>query len=192
MSVLDGGSAAQMNDGDRDGNLRGDVDANTGDSEPGVFQSFAGGEFERMLDEKGRITIPPRIRAALGIEYVTARGVEASVLVIPAALWPAIEASLHENLDGDENRYLRFAIHNRCHASLDRQGRLKLPKHLLEWASLAPGDAAAIVASGRKFVIWNRRVWTRFNLDAARNPLVIKATGEPDKSYSASAGGERS
>jgi MraZ protein len=109
-----------------------------------------------MLDDKGRITIPPRIRRALGTEFVTARGTEGSVLVVPLAVWPAIEARLNEELASDD-RYLQFAIHNRTSAVLDRQGRLKLPKHLLEWARLESGDAAAIVANGEKFEVWNKR-----------------------------------
>jgi MraZ protein len=113
-------------------------------------------EFERMLDDKGRITIPPRIRRALGTEFVTARGTDGFVLVVPLAVWPEIEERLNEELASDD-RYLQFAIHNRTRAVLDRQGRLKLPKHLLEWAQLESGDAAAIVANGQKFEVWNKR-----------------------------------
>jgi len=117
-------------------------------------------EYERMLDDKGRVTIPPRVRLALGTDFVTTRGAAGSVLVIPAALWPDIERTLNaEATEGD--RYHQFAIHNHTQTSLDRQGRLKLPKHLLEWASLTPGDAAAIVANGAGFEVWNRRAWTR-------------------------------
>jgi MraZ protein len=113
-------------------------------------------EYERMLDDKGRITIPPRIRRALGSEFVTARGVEGSVLVVPAVAWPDIEARMNESLPSGD-RYLRFSIQNRTSATLDRQGRLKLPKHLLEWACLEAGDAAAIVSNGDKFEVWNKR-----------------------------------
>jgi MraZ protein len=113
-------------------------------------------EFERMLDDKGRITVPPRIRRALGTEYMTARGAEGAILVVPTALWPAIEAQLNERLPADD-RYSRLAIHNRTGVALDRQGRLKLPKHLLEWAGLEAGDAAAILSCGEKFEIWNTR-----------------------------------
>jgi MraZ protein len=117
------------------------------------------GEFERMLDDKGRVTIPPKVRAALGTDFVTARGASGSVLVIPGDQWPAVEAQLRENLDSGD-RYYQFAIHNYTRTSLDRQGRLKLPKHLLEWAAIVPGDAAAVIASGQKFEIWSRRAWT--------------------------------
>jgi MraZ protein len=113
-----------------------------------------------MLDDKGRVTIPPRVRGALGTDFVTARGAEGSVMVIPAAAWPEIEARLNADA-GDGDRYHQFAIHNRTHTSLDRQGRLKLPKHLLEWASLIPGDAAAIVANETGFEVWNKRAWTQ-------------------------------
>jgi DNA-binding transcriptional regulator/RsmH inhibitor MraZ len=120
---------------------------------PGVSESV---EFERMLDDKGRITIPPPIRRALGTEYVSARGAEGSVLVVPAALWPVIEARLNVHLPADD-RYSQLALHNRTGAALDRQGRLKVPRHLLEWACLEAGDAAAIISRGDTFEIWNKR-----------------------------------
>jgi MraZ protein len=189
MEDLDGGLALTVVSGS--GSVNGEAARDSVRSDTEVLGSLVGGEFERMLDEKGRITIPPRIRAALGVDYVTARGVEASVLVIPAALWPEVEASLNENLDGDENRYLRFSIHNRSHTSLDRQGRLKLPKHLLEWASLAPGDAAAIIATGRKFEIWNRRAWLRFSTDPSRSPAVDTPADVPKSGAAAVMGGGR-
>ncbi len=123
------------------------------------------GEYERMLDEKGRITIPPKIRCSLGTDYIIARGSESSLLAVPAALWPTIEVNLEESLRGDlsaaNSRYQHLAILNRTHVSLDRQGRLKLPKHLLEWASLSSGDPVAIVGLGVKFEIWNKRRWNR-------------------------------
>jgi MraZ protein len=140
----------------------------------------ATGQFERTLDDKGRVTIPPKFREAFGTSYVVARGNGGSLIVIPSSLWATLEENLQQQDSENHDRYYQFAIHNRIPASVDRQGRLKLPKYLLEWASLCSGEAVAIVGLGAKFEIWNKRAWE----------LFVENNGLPEEAAEAGNGSE--
>ena len=95
-----------------------------------------------MLDAKGRITVPARMRKNLAPEandqFVIVRSFDPAVNLYPSDEWDKFDAKLTALSDGDPEvrEFVRGIYANAHEATLDSQGRLNVPDHLLEWAGL--------------------------------------------------------
>ena len=95
-----------------------------------------------MLDAKGRINVPARMRKNLAPEandtFVIVRSPDPCVNLYPADEWERFDAKLTALSEGDpEVREFVRGIYATAHeATLDAQGRLNVPDHLLDWAGL--------------------------------------------------------
>ena len=95
-----------------------------------------------MLDAKGRITVPARMRKNLAPEandtFVIVRSFDTCVNLYPADEWEKFDAKLTALGDGDEDArdFVRGIYASAHEATLDGQGRLNIPDHLLDWAGL--------------------------------------------------------
>lgn len=95
-----------------------------------------------MLDAKGRITVPARMRKNLAPEandqFVIVPSYDPCVNLYPLDEWEKFDAKLNDLGDGDPDvREFVREIHSNAHeATLDGQGRLNIPDHLLEWAGV--------------------------------------------------------
>lgn len=95
-----------------------------------------------MLDAKGRITVPSRMRKNLTPEandgFVIVRSFDPCVNLYPHDEWDKFEAKLDALGDGDPEvrEFVRGIYANAEEATLDGQGRLNIPDHLLDYAGL--------------------------------------------------------
>ena len=97
--------------------------------------------FERKLDDKRRLTIPVEIRSEFESGVVVTRGFGKYLHVYPKSVWDGdVEAALSDSngiLDektADMNVQFR---RGKTEADLDeKQGRLTLEQHLLEYAAI--------------------------------------------------------
>lgn len=116
------------------------------------------GEFEVKVDEKGRIMVPVGLRRQLPQEmqdrFVLNRGFENCVSMTPYPLW--IKESERINKLNPAKRlvreYQRFFANGATELTLDASGRMLIPKHLQDWASL--GREVVISTYGSKIEIW--------------------------------------
>jgi MraZ protein len=120
------------------------------------------GEFERILDEKGRVIIPSELRAPLRQEFIVTRGPEGAILVLPALTWNQIEHRLRTAVLHRNASFLQRMLSGRMCVQLDRQHRLALPKHLRDWAGLNPGDTVVIMGLGTKIEVWSKAKWDAY------------------------------
>lgn len=117
------------------------------------------GEYEHSVDTKGRVAFPAKLRKALSPDaqenFTLLRGLEPCLYLYPRDEWELVEEKLSGiNSFTKEGRtvkrnFLRFAED----LSLDKQNRIPLPSHLMEWAGI---DGAAIfIGSGERIEIWS-------------------------------------
>jgi len=117
------------------------------------------GEYEHSVDAKGRVAFPAKLRKALNPEaqenFTLLRGLEPCLYLYPQNEWSIVESKLSSiNSFTKEGRtvkrnFLRFAED----LTLDKQNRLPLPSHLMEWAGI---DGRAIfIGSGERIEIWS-------------------------------------
>ncbi len=118
------------------------------------------GEYEVKVDEKGRIMVPAQLRKQLPADmqdrFVLNRGLENCITMWPYPLFLKESGRVNRMNRAKKviREYQRFFANGATDLTLDASGRLLLPKHLMEWASI--GRQIVISTFGRTIEIWAR------------------------------------
>ncbi|SRR5579872_693891 len=123
------------------------------------FPKFTG-QYEHSLDDKGRLTIPSRIRARLGDHFVlTIAPPDPCLAMYPEATWSEFCAKLETatRKDAHYRAFVRHLFANTEEISLDSQGRVLLPPALREMASIKRD--AVLVGTLTRVEIWAAEQW---------------------------------
>jgi MraZ protein len=118
------------------------------------------GEYEHTLDEKNRLTLPAKFRAAMAGGVVLTRGLDSCVEAYPSDDWQSLVESQLAGLSplSRESRVLeRFYYSGAVEAQPDKQGRVMLPPALIEHAKL--GRELVVVGMRGRIEIWDRAAW---------------------------------
>lgn len=124
------------------------------------------GQAEYSVDEKGRVAIPAKMRAALKPEakgtFTATRGFERCIFLYPLDRWEEMEAQMMElNLYQREARnFVRQLLRWAEEVMLDKQGRIVLPKVLMEFAGIT--DRALIIGALDHIEIWDPATFDQF------------------------------
>ncbi|HEV2038020.1 MAG TPA: division/cell wall cluster transcriptional repressor MraZ [Candidatus Eremiobacteraceae bacterium] len=125
-----------------------------------AFPKFTG-QYEHSLDDKGRLTIPARLRARLGDHFVlTIAPPEPCLAMYPETSWSDFCSKL-EAAPRKDAQYRAFVRHLFAHTeeiSLDSQGRLLLPVLLREMVGLKRD--AVLVGTLTRVEIWPAEGWS--------------------------------
>ena len=122
------------------------------------------GQHEHNLDAKDRLTVPARFRAALSEGVVLSAGLDPCVEVFPMGDYSRHEQDALGQLNpfSKRDRMMRRRLLARSHDdSLDSAGRVHLPKHLIEHASLA--GTCVVVGLVDHLEIWDAETWREHN-----------------------------
>jgi MraZ protein len=118
------------------------------------------GEFNCRLDEKGRLSLPSRLRSqfpeSAGNQLVVNRGFEKCLVLYTKEDWLQESAKLGEVDDfmsPDIRKFKRIFTNGANLVTIDGAQRILIPKKLLEYAGLE--DDVILNASGHKVEIWN-------------------------------------
>ncbi len=117
------------------------------------------GEYVHTIDDKNRLTLPARFRAALAAGVVLARGLEKNVDVYPRESWDANMARIAEldSLTREARAMKRYVFAGAAVIEPDRQGRVLIPAHLATHAGL---DKEVVLAGVSDHLeIWDRAEW---------------------------------
>ena len=117
------------------------------------------GEYVHTIDDKNRLTLPARFRAALAAGVVLARGLEKNIDVYPRESWDANMARIAEldSLTREARAMKRFVFAGAAVVEPDRQGRVLIPPHLATHAGL---DKEVVLAGVSDHLeIWDRAEW---------------------------------
>jgi MraZ protein len=120
------------------------------------------GEYEHTLDEKGRLTLPSRLRPYFEGGIVVTKGVDRCLFAFPPEEWAAFKANIKASADlSAKGRQLsRMFFSMAFEATLDRQGRVLLPPKLAEYAGLERD--VTIAGVDERLEIWDTREWNRY------------------------------
>jgi MraZ protein len=127
------------------------------------------GQFTHTIDEKGRLTIPVRFRAALSSGAVILQGFDRNLLVYTTEGYQKLAQQAGRLSPTRQNaRVVKRVIFGRAgDVQLDASGRVLIPDFLREYARLS--GEATIVGTGEYFEIWNAEVWKE-ELDMVADP----------------------
>lgn len=124
------------------------------------------GYYEYAIDEKGRINVPAKLRKAAGAEsddsYVITLGLDRCIYVYPLAQWTAIEEKLNQLSSdlADERYYTRTITSHASDSQVDAQGRIALPKTLLDKLDIV--KKVVIIGVQDHFEIWKPETYQEY------------------------------
>ena len=120
------------------------------------------GEHQHTLDEKGRIIIPSKFRADLGLEFVMTKGLDNCLFIYPKSEWEILEAKLKTLplTSKDARAFVRFFFSGASESTLDKQGRVLIPSNLREHSRL--DKEAVIIGVSTRIEIWSKDHWDNY------------------------------
>lgn len=120
------------------------------------------GEHQHTLDEKGRIIIPSKFRADLGLEFVMTKGLDNCLFVYPKSEWQILEEKLKTLplTSKDARAFVRFFFSGASESTLDKQGRVLIPANLREHSRL--DKEAVIIGVSTRIEIWSKDHWDNY------------------------------
>lgn len=120
------------------------------------------GEYEHMLDEKGRLTIPAKFRAPLGDRFVMTRGLEQSLVLYPLEEWTQLAEKLKALpfTRADARAFTRFFFSGAQEMEVDRQGRVLIPPNLRTFAGIE--RSCVVIGVMNRVEVWETERWKTY------------------------------
>ena len=120
------------------------------------------GAHEHTLDDKNRLTLPAKFRAAFAGGVVLTRGMDGCLYAYRRQDWDALVESRLATLDPlsqEGRRMQRFFFSGASEVEPDRQGRVMIPAALIEHARL--GRELVVAGVRDHLEIWDRGAWRK-------------------------------
>lgn len=117
------------------------------------------GQAEYSVDSKGRVAIPAKMRSAVNPAakgaFTLTRGFEECIFLYPADRWEEIEEDISSlnTFNREARAFSRIIMMWAEEVTPDGQGRVSLPKSLMEFAGIT--DRALIIGSLDHIEIWD-------------------------------------
>lgn len=119
------------------------------------------GEYHLKLDEKGRLTIPSKLRYDLGEEFIVTRGIDNCLFVYPKMEWNNIINKYKELPNTkDARNFMRFFLSGATVCEFDKQGRININTPLIDYAKL--GKECVLIGVSERLEIWSKDSWENF------------------------------
>lgn len=117
------------------------------------------GEYNHIIDAKGRIIVPSKFREALGDEFVVTKGLDGCLFVYPQEEWQVFAEKIRSLPLTNKNsrQFSRFFLAGAASCEVDKQGRVLLPGVLREFAALEKD--VVLVGVSTRVEIWSRERW---------------------------------
>lgn len=120
------------------------------------------GEFHHNIDEKRRIIMPSKLREELGNTIIITRGLEECLFIYSKEEWSQIVTKLKTLpfTKKDARSFTRVFLSGATETEFDKQGRIKLPLPLTEYATLL--KECVIIGVNDRVEIWSKDNWNAF------------------------------
>lgn len=126
------------------------------------------GEYHHSIDEKGRITIPSKVRYDLGESFIVTRGLDNCLYVYPKEQWETIITKYQQLPNTKEARnFMRFFLSGATACEFDKQGRINIQAPLIHYADLKKD--CVIVGVSDHLEIWSQERWDTLLLENEEN-----------------------
>ena len=119
------------------------------------------GEYHQKIDDKGRLTIPAKIRYELGDNFIITRGLDGCLFVYKNERWEKIINHYQELPNIKEARnFMRFFLSGANPQTFDKQGRINISSPLIKYAGLSKN--VIVIGVGDRLEIWSEDNWNKF------------------------------
>ena len=120
------------------------------------------GAHEHTIDDKNRLTLPAKFRQAFADGIVVTRGLDGCLYAYRRPDWARLVESRLATLDSlrpEGRRLERFFFSGATETELDKQGRVMIPRELIDHAKLSRDVVVAGV--NERLEIWDRTAWRK-------------------------------
>lgn len=119
------------------------------------------GEYHHTIDDKGRLTIPSKIRYELGENFIITRGLDGCLFVYKKDIFEAMINKYQElpNIK-DARNFRRFILSGANNLEFDKQGRINISSSLIKYAELK--KECVVIGVGDHLEIWDEQRWNKF------------------------------
>ena len=119
------------------------------------------GEYHQKIDEKGRLTIPAKLRTELGDNFIVTRGLDGCLFIYRKETWEQI-INNYQNLPNikEARNFMRFFLSGATNLEFDKQGRINILSPLIKYAELK--KETVIIGVGDRLEIWSNDKWNNF------------------------------
>lgn len=119
------------------------------------------GEYHYSIDEKGRLTIPAKLRYELGENFIVTRGLDGCLFVYPKNEWENIIQKYKELPNTkDARNFMRFFLSGATVCEFDKQGRINISAPLTKYAELKKD--CVIIGVNDRLEVWSKERWESF------------------------------
>ncbi|MDB7983974.1 division/cell wall cluster transcriptional repressor MraZ [Faecalicoccus pleomorphus] len=117
------------------------------------------GEYAHNIDRKGRLIMPAKFREDLGEHVVVNRGLDGCLYVYTTKQWETVYQKLSAlpSTNKDARMFQRMMLSKAAEVDLDSQGRILIPRTLIELAGLE--KECLIVGMANHLEIWSKERW---------------------------------
>lgn len=127
----------------------------------GVITMFMG-EYSHSIDSKGRLIVPAKFREGLEGSFIVTRGMDGCLFGYPMNEWKSFEEKLKtlSVTKKDARAFTRFFFSGATEVTIDKQGRINIPSHLVEYAELL--KECTIVGVSNRIEVWSKERWENY------------------------------
>ena len=119
------------------------------------------GEYHYSIDDKGRLTIPSKLRYELGESFIVTRGLDNCLFIYPKEEWNQVISKYKELPNTkDARNFMRFFLSGATEVNFDKQGRINISSPLISYAELK--KECIIIGTGDRLEIWSSNNWNDF------------------------------
>ncbi|MFH1047176.1 MAG: division/cell wall cluster transcriptional repressor MraZ [Patescibacteria group bacterium] len=131
------------------------------------------GEYQHVIDEKGRLAIPQKFRKELAGKAVVTRGLDDCLFVYTAAEWKKIAEKLAALPFSQANTraLARLMLAGAMDVEIDKQGRVLVPDYLRKYAGLKKDTVVAGLFN--RLEIWDQKAWEKYSARTEKNAEEI-------------------
>lgn len=120
------------------------------------------GEFNHTIDDKLRMIIPSKFREELGDDVIVTRGLEKCLFIYSKTGWDKITKKLNTLpfTKKDARNFTRLFLSGATLCSFDKQGRIKLVKHLCDYANIK--KECVVIGVNDRVEVWAKEDWDKY------------------------------
>ncbi len=133
------------------------------------------GEYTYSLDEKGRVSIPTKLRDALGVDFILTRGLDGCVAAYSLEAWESLSAKIAALPTAKARDLKRFMFASATQVTPDKQGRVLISSPLRSYAELEKD--VSVIGANDHVEIWDRDKWEG-RRDALTSDYIADAMDE--------------
>jgi len=127
------------------------------------------GEFQHVLDQKGRVSIPAKFRSKFSDGIIITRGLDKCLFVFEPKEWELLVKKLMSLplAQANSRAFVRLMLAGAVDLNIDVQGRALIPNYLREYAGL--GKEVVVAGLYNRVEIWNKEKWAKYKAETEKS-----------------------